>query len=59
MLYQTQSIYKDGSPVTCKIVDNSKNPWIVEYYDSGTFVKVEVDPSDIISLDYCTSDLSQ
>lgn len=59
MLYQTKDIYKEGIPVTCRIVDNSKKTWIVEYYDDGVFVQTEVDPSKIDSLDYCESELSQ
>jgi hypothetical protein len=59
MLYQTQKIYKEGIPVTCKIIDNSKETWIVEYYENGVFMQTEVDPSDIVFLDYCESELSQ
>ena len=59
MLYQTQAIYKEGIPVTCKIIDNSKRNWIVEYYDDGVFVQTEIDPSEILFLDYCESEISQ
>jgi hypothetical protein len=59
MYYQTKSIYKEGVPVTCKIIDNSDSKWVIEYYDNGNFVQTQVNPSEIISLDYCESELSQ
>jgi hypothetical protein len=59
MLYQTQSIHKEGIPITCKIIDNSNKTWIVEYYEDGVFVQTEVNPSEIVSLDYSEWELSQ
>jgi hypothetical protein len=59
MLFQSKDIFEDGRPVTCKILDNSKNFWTVEYNDNGVITQVEIDPDSIKSLDYSEFDLSQ
>lgn len=59
MLFQSHAIFTDNRPVTCKLLDNSESLWEVEYSDNGTIVQTKVDPKELISLDYCTHEISQ
>lgn len=59
MLFQSHAIFTDNRPVTCKLLDTSESLWKVEYSNNGILVQTKVDPMELISLDYCTHEISQ
>lgn len=59
MLYQTNAIFTDKRPVTCKLLNNFGNLWEIEYNNGIGIVTTKVDPKELVHLDYCEGEISQ
>jgi len=51
MYYQTKAVSKDEAWTTCRIVDTTKDNYIVEYNEDGKFLTKEIKPEELQKLD--------
>jgi hypothetical protein len=59
MYYQTKAVSKDEAWTTCRIVDTTKDNYIVEYNEDGEFLTKEIKPEELQKLDYADLEISQ
>jgi hypothetical protein len=59
MYYQTKAVSKDEAWTTCRIVDTTKDNYIVEYNEDGKFLTKEIKPEELQKLDYSELEISQ
>jgi hypothetical protein len=59
MYYQTKAVSKDEAWTTCRIVDTTKDNYIVEYNEDGKFLTKEIKPEELQKLDYSDLEISQ
>lgn len=58
MYYQSESLSKDKTPVTCTILETTTNNYIVEYTENGEFKTKEISPEELQKIDYQESEIS-